>query len=72
MADHVTTGRDSLVGIATRYGLDGPGFEPWWQQDFFHPSRLTLGPTPPPIQWVPGFCPRGKLARAWRCPPTPI
>jgi hypothetical protein len=23
-------GRDSSVGIATRYGLDGPGIESWW------------------------------------------
>ena len=22
-------GRDSVVGIATRYGLDGPGIESW-------------------------------------------
>ena len=32
-------GRDSAVGIATRYGLDGPG------RDFPHPSRPALGPT---------------------------
>jgi len=23
-------GRDTSVGIATRYGLDGPGIESWW------------------------------------------
>ena len=28
------------------------------------------GPTQPPTQWVPGF-PRGKVAGAWRWPPTP-
>jgi hypothetical protein len=32
-------GRDSSVGIATRYGLDGPGIECRWGRDFPHPSR---------------------------------
>jgi hypothetical protein len=31
-------GRDSAVGIATRYGLDGPGIESRWGRDFSHPS----------------------------------
>ena len=53
--------RDSSVGIATRYWLDGPGIESRWGQDFPHPSRPTLRPTQPPIQWVPG-----KAAGAWR------
>ena len=48
-------GRVSSVGIATRYGLDGPGIESRWGRDFPHPSRPTLGPTQQPVQWVPGF-----------------
>ena len=48
-------GRDSSVGIATRYGLDGPGIESRWGRDFSHTSRPALGPTQPPIQWVPGL-----------------
>ena len=48
-------GRDSSVGIATRYGLDGPRIESRWGRDFPHPSRPVLGPTQPPIQWVPGL-----------------
>ena len=48
-------GRDSSVGIATRYGLDGPGIESRWGQDFPQPSRPPLGPTQAPIQWVPGL-----------------
>ena len=36
-------GRDSSVGIPTRYGLDGPGIESRWWRDFPHPSRPALG-----------------------------
>jgi hypothetical protein len=39
-------GPDSVVGIATRYGLDGLGIESWWGRDFPHPSRVSLGPHP--------------------------
>ena len=48
-------GRDSSVGIATRYGLNGPGIESRWGRNFPHPSRPALGPTQPPVQWVPGL-----------------
>jgi len=48
-------GRESSVGIATRYGLDGPGIECRWGRDFPHLSRPAVGPTQPPIQWVPGL-----------------
>ena len=46
-------GRDSSVGIATRYGLDGPAIDSRWGRDFPHPSRSALGPTQLPIQCVP-------------------
>jgi hypothetical protein len=53
--------QNSIVGIATRYGLDGLGIESRWERDFPHPSRPALGPTRPPIQWVPGLFPGVKL-----------
>jgi hypothetical protein len=43
------------VSIATRYGLDGPGIESWWERDFPHRTKPALGPTQTPIQWVPGL-----------------
>jgi hypothetical protein len=42
-------GRDSAVGIATRYRLECPRIESRWGRDFSHPSRPALGPTQPPI-----------------------
>ena len=65
-----SVGRDSVVGIATRYGLDGPGVESRWGRDFPHPSRPALGPTQPPT--VGTESPGGKAAGAWRWSPTPI
>ena len=52
-------GPGSSVGIATGFGLDGPRIESRWGRDFPHLSRPALGPTQPPVQWVPGLS-RGK------------
>jgi len=49
------SGPDSTVGLVTGYGLDGPGIEFRWWRDFPHLSRLVLGPTQPPVQWVQGL-----------------
>jgi hypothetical protein len=58
-------GRDSSVGIATGYGMDGSGIESQWGRDFPHLSPPTLEPTQPPIQWVQGISPGGKAVGAW-------
>jgi hypothetical protein len=44
--------RDSSVGIATYYGLDGLGIEFRWGRDFPRPSRPALEPTQPPFPRV--------------------
>ena len=62
----ILDGRDSSVGIATRYELDGPGIESRWRRNFPHLSRQALGPTQPPTQWVPGLFSGGKATAAWR------
>jgi len=66
MNRYTYVGRDSSVGIATRYGLDVPGIESRRWRDIPRPSIPVLGPTQPSIQWVPGLLPGGKAAGAWR------
>ena len=47
-------GPGSSVGIATDYGVDGPGSNPGGDE-IFRSSRPAVGPTQPPVKWVPGL-----------------
>ena len=50
-----------------------PRFEPQWGQVIFYswnPYRWPLGPTSPPLQWVPGLFTMGKGAGRWHCAST--
>ena len=61
---HLYMGRDSAVGIETRYGLDGPGIESRWGEIFrTRPDR----PWGPPSLLYNGYrvFPGGKAAGAW-------
>ena len=59
------TSRDSSVGIATRYGLDGLGIESRWGRDFSHPSRPPWCPHSLQYNRYRVF-PGGKAAGVWR------
>jgi hypothetical protein len=57
-------GRDSLVGIATRCGLDGPGIEIRWGARFFQ-TRPDRPWDPPSLLYsVYRMSLQGKAARA--------
>jgi hypothetical protein len=65
VSEEVITRTVPTVGIATGYGLDGRGVGvrvPVGARFFLlcTSSRPVLGPTQPPIQWVPGVKRRGR------------
>jgi hypothetical protein len=57
-------GRDGVVGIETRYGLDGLGIESRWERDFPHLSRPVVDSTQLPTQRALGLFPGRKAVRA--------
>ena len=54
----------SSVGVATRYGLDGPGIEFRWGRDFPHLPKPVLRSTDSIIVFVPGLFLGGRVAGA--------
>jgi hypothetical protein len=56
-------GRDSSVGIANRYGLDGPGIESPWGARILAPFQT--GPGAQPASYKSST---GSLSRAWIWP----
>jgi hypothetical protein len=62
----VVMGRNCSVGKATRYGLDGPGIESWWEGEIFR-TRPDRAWGPPSLLYK-GYrvSPGGKAAGAWR------
>jgi len=66
------SGPGSVVSIVTGYGLDGPGIESRWGRDFPHLSRPALGPTQPPVKWVPGLSPGVKGGQGVTLTPHPL
>ena len=65
VSPHYGVGRDSVVGIETRCGLDVAGIESRLGRDFLELSRPAQGHIQPPVQWVPDLFPRGKATGAW-------
>ena len=62
----------SSAGIATGFGMGGPGIESRWGRDFPHLSRPALGPTQPPVKWVPGLYWGVKSGRGVTLTPHPL
>jgi len=65
-------GRDSSVGIATRYGLDGPGIESQVGTRFSAPVHTDPGAHPTPYTMGTVAFPGVKQRGAWRWPTTPF
>ena len=64
------SGPGSSVGIATDYGLDGPGSNPGGEE-IFRPSRSAQRPTQPSVKWVPGLSPGWSRSGRGADSPTP-
>ena len=52
LSTHSLWGPGSSVGVATAYGLDGPGSNPGGDE-IFRPSGPVLGSSQLPVKWLP-------------------
>ena len=71
MSVYLLVGRDSSVGIVTRYGLDGPGIESRWGSRFSAPVQTRPEAHSASCTMGTGSFPGGEEAGAWRWSPTP-
>ena len=60
---------DNVVGIATRYGLDGPGFKPRWERVSSDPSKPSPRLIQLPVLGVPRLF--SEVKRPERCADHP-
>jgi len=64
--------RDSSVGIATGYGLDGPGIEFRWRARFSVPVQTGPGAHPASCTMGTGSFPGGKERPGRDAGPSPL
>jgi hypothetical protein len=62
----IYVGRDSLVGVATRYGMDGSGIESWWGTRFSTPVQTDIDPEALPVSYTKGIGSFPGVKRAGR------
>jgi len=68
----VGVGCDSSVGMATGYGLNGPGIESWWGARFSSPVQTDPGVHPAPSTMGTGCFPGVKSGRVVTLTPHPL
>ena len=66
------SGPGSVVGIATCYGLDGPGIKSRWEARFSAPVQTGLGAYPASCTMDTGSFPRVKSGRGVTLTPHPL
>jgi len=66
------SGPGSVVGIATGYGLDGPGIEFWWGARFSTPVQTGPGAYPASCTMGTGSFPAVKSGRGVTLTPHPL
>ena len=66
-----TSGLGSVVGIATSYGLDGPGIESRWGRDFSTPVQTGPEANPASCTMGTGSFPGGEVRLGRDTDPSP-